>query len=772
MTDPLVKHVIKQGMGRMGRVMTPGWQRLLDDMPRQAHTGFKGARDFAACTRQGAIALAGRGGGKSTATLGRFHAPSAAHANQSSVFVTMSSQRSREILSPAVWKFNELYKLGIEDKVGDGAFIWPNGYRVLYRGCKDRNEVNKRRGTPWVRAHWDECFVTGTPIRSVGRVIAHSSRVAPSTLVTIDGITSTDDHPYLTPGGWKRAIEINPGDMLCVRRADASQDGLSASDLLQDVSLDAIARDFHTHTIASDVCKSQAPMEGPSHAPGDERRERHSSARRERPWAYCSRVTDEQSHWIADTRGRENRHECAMGPQRVPGNVQVGPCLPIDAAGDRDRRADASQSATTREGREKRELATWRRVDRVEVHERGGIGRYDQVCPDGLVHNLTTESGVYFAGEALVHNCASINDKLFKEDIHDAVEPRLVDFNGLWSASGTPGPIPKGYWYELSSGDTATYPLFKWDARHNHHMPNVMQYFAATLRRMGGIPDRKLWPRGCTSIMDLINDSRCWKLLPNTFVREYLGQWVLDLRALIYKLTPKNTYTEFPIVPDRWTIGVDLGAHSEERPDLDHAAVCVCASHSSLPFVWVVMVEKLSDCTVDSLGARVLELVAEFPEAEAHIDAASAGKLIENSFRRMGIPIMAAEKAHKLRRIQRAQGAIRAGNLQLHATRCMDARVEATSLVWNDERKDHSPRCDDDAWDCILYGAIPHLDGFEPAQDSGPAKGTPEYERLQELKEFEQALEEAMGDDPDRAWDFDPSELWIPGNDLWLPLAA
>lgn len=524
MTDPLVKHVIKQGMGRMGRVMTPGWQRLLDDMPRKAHAGFKGARDFAACTRQGAIALAGRGGGKSTATLGRFHAPSAAHANQSSVFVTMSSQRSREILSPAVWKFNELYKLGIEDKVGDGAFMWPNGYRVLYRGCKDRNEVNKRRGTPWVRAHWDEA--------------------------------------------------------------------------------------------------------------------------------------------------------------------------------------------------------------------------------------------------------ASINDTLFKEDIHDAVEPRLVDFNGLWSVSGTPGPLPKGYWYELSSGDTATYPLFKWDARHNQHMPNVMQYFAATLRRMGGIPDRKLWPRGCTSIMDLINDPRCWKLLPNTFVREYLGQWVLDLRALIYKLTPKNTFTEFPIIPDRWTIGIDLGSHSEERPDLDHAAVCVCASHSSLPFVWVVMVEKLSDVTVDSLGQRVLQLIKEFPEAEAHIDAASAGKLIENSFKKMGIPIMAAEKAHKLRRIQRAQGAIRAGNLQLHATRCMDARIEATSLLWNDKRDDHSERCDDDAWDCILYGAIPHLDGFEPVESSGPAKGTPEHDRLKELEEFEQALQDAMGDDPDRAWDFDPSELWIPGNDLWLPLAA
>lgn len=504
--------------------MTPGWKRILDGMPRRAHAGYSGARAFAACTRQGPIARAGRGGGKSTAMVGRYHAVSAAHPQQSSVFVTISSERSRDILSPAIWKFNELYDTKIEEKRGDGHFEWPNGYKLLYRGCKDVNECNKRRGTPWVRAGWDEC--------------------------------------------------------------------------------------------------------------------------------------------------------------------------------------------------------------------------------------------------------ASINQTLLAYDIHDCVEPRLLDFNGTWMAGGTPGPIPSGYWYELSSGYNHTYPLFCWDARHNPHMPNVLRYFAETLQRMQGIPDRKLWPKGCNSIMDLINDPRCWKLLPATFVREYLGQWVLDLRALIYKLTPKNSYSEFPIAPDRWTIGVDLGSHSEERPDLDHAAVCVCASHSSLPFVWVVMVEKLSDMTVDSLGVKLLELCAQYPEAEAHIDGVSAGKMIENTFKKMGIPIMCAEKAKKLRRIQRIQSALRAGNLQLHMTAAMDARHEATNLVWNDKRDDHSPKCEDDAWDCILYGAIPHFDDWEPKKEEAPAVGTPEHEKLKDLQEFEQALQDAMDENPDAAWDFSPSEIWVPGNDLWLPIAA
>lgn len=504
----------------MGGVMSPGWAKMLDGMPRLAHPGYKGARAFANCRRQGAIARAGRGGGKSTSMLGRFQSVSAAHPNQASVFVTISSERSRDILSPAVWKFNQLYNTQIEERRGDGWFQWPNGYKLLYRGCKDINECNKRRGTPWVSAGWDEC--------------------------------------------------------------------------------------------------------------------------------------------------------------------------------------------------------------------------------------------------------ASINQKLLEYDIHECVEPRLVDFNGLWFAGGTPGPVPTGKWYDLSSGDDPTYPLFCWDARHNPHMPNVLKFFSDTLQRMRGVPNRLLWPSHCESILDLINDPACWRLLPNSFVREYLGQWVLDLRALIYKLTPKNSFSEFPIRPDFWTIGVDLGSHSEETPDLDHAAVSVCASNRTLPFVWVREARKLSDVTVQSLAAYVSNLLKRYPEASVHIDGTSAGKLIERTLQKLGLPIQCADKANKLRRIQLVQSGIRSGDVQLHQTDCMDARAEAMALVWDDKRKDHSPRCDDDCWDAILYGATPHFAEHFPADEAGPAKGTPEYETAQEMAEYEaelaRAIEEAGADLDNlrRIWTPDEAELWMP----------
>ena len=496
MTDPLVKAFLKHGQGRMGGVMTPGWTRMLATMGTRAHPGYQGQRAFASCRKQGAIALAGRGGGKSFAMLARFHSVSASNPGQSAVFVAMSTERARDILFPAVQKFNELHGTQIDEKISDRAFVWPNGFRVLYRGCKDQNDCNKRRGVPWAAAGWDEC--------------------------------------------------------------------------------------------------------------------------------------------------------------------------------------------------------------------------------------------------------ASIHDKLLAYDIHECVEPRLVDLDGRWFAGGTPGPVQKGYWYDLSSGEGSTYPVFAWDARHNAHMPNVLKFFADTLQRMKGIPPQSKWPPGAKSVLDLINNPKAWKLLPATFLREYLGIWVLDLRALIYKLTPKNSYSVMPIRPDYWTIGVDLGAHSEEEPDLDYAAVCVAASHASLPTIWVPECERLSDVTVDSLGAYLLQKLVKYPEASIHIDSASAGKLIERTFQKMGLPIQAALKGPKLRRIQLIQSAIRGGDLQLFSGGCMDLRTEATTLVWNDERDNHSERCTDDAWDSALMACVPHFGEYRPETKHEAPEGSEEWQRAQELKEYEEALQQAI----------------------------
>lgn len=441
------------------------------------------------------IARAGRGAGKSLGFGAKLHRVSAAHPGQSSLFITQSVERSRMILLPAIWKLNERFALGIKEYKKENALIWPNEYKVLLRGCRDRTECNKRRGTPWVMAIWDE------------------------------------------------ADTIQPG--------------------------------------------------------------------------------------------------------------------------------------------------------------------------------------------------------LLEYDIHECVEPRLMDFNGSWSVGGTPGAVGSGYWYKLSSGSHPHYPCFEWDARTNPHLP-AEQFFLAALARMPGLAPREQWPAGVDSLLQILNDPKLWHLLPARFIREYLGKWVIDLSALIYKLKRQNNYDIWPIQPDTFTIGCDLGSNGPDNEDLDYAAIAVCASHRTLPYVWVPEARRLRDCTLTSLAAELGTLLRRYPGATIYVDNASAGKLVEKTFARLGAPIKGALKAHKLRRIQFVQALIDDNFLLLQQHGCHDLRSEAISLVWNEKRDDHSEKCADDAWDALLYGATPHIDTPLPVAPPKPVVGSEEWARAENMKEYEEALREAL----------------------------
>jgi hypothetical protein len=464
-----------------------------------------GQLGFARDTRQGPIALAGRGSGKSFTMATKYDSVNDAHPNCSSVFVAVSSERARDIMLPAIWKLNETYGCGITERRGERSVVWPNEYRLLFRGCGDRGECDKRRGTPWVMAGWDE------------------------------------------------PASISPG--------------------------------------------------------------------------------------------------------------------------------------------------------------------------------------------------------LLEYDIHECVEPRLADYNGQWFVGGTPGPIEVGYWHKLSSG-AAGYPVHTWDARTNPYM-DAMRFMYETLQRMQGVPPRDQWPAHCNTLMDLINDPKCWHLLPAKFVREYLGRWVKDLRALIYRLTAKNNYRTLPIEPNYKTIGCDLGSYNEDDSELRHldkAAISVCLSHSSMPTIWTPESRKLREVDLDILHHELRGTLDRHPGAVVHVDTASAGKLVELTFAKWGIPIVGAEKGRKLRRIQLGQAAVDNGNLQLKEGECNDLREESTTLVWNDARDNHSEICADDAWDSELMAAVPHFGDHQPPPPKEPEPGTPEYVQQQELAEFEEALEQAHDEAVGRVW--------------------
>ena len=154
--------------------------------------------------------------------------------------------------------------------------------------------------------------------------------------------------------------------------------------------------------------------------------------------------------------------------------------------------------------------------------------------------------------------------------VEDVAEPCLFDLQGTMCMEGTPGPVPTGYWYWITGGDTrptgqwlsqgmlvptggkneagedekelvgAGWSVHRWSVLDNPHLPHAAAELGA------------------------IRKKRSWSLDTPTFVREYRGQWVKDDGILFYKFNEgRNSFTLADVQPwgPGWqhVLGWDLG---------------------------------------------------------------------------------------------------------------------------------------------------------------------------------------------------------------------
>src|SRR6478752_1408654 len=122
--------------------------------------------------------------------------------------------------------------------------------------------------------------------------------------------------------------------------------------------------------------------------------------------------------------------------------------------------------------------------------------------------------------------------------ITGAIEPALVDKKGQLLLAGTPGPIPAGIFYEVSTGDGGPqWPTHHWTIFDNPHIRDAeeeIRLFCATY--------------------GLDKDSA-------TYRREYLGQWVRDEGALVYPYSANVNACRADEVPDggHLVLSLDFG---------------------------------------------------------------------------------------------------------------------------------------------------------------------------------------------------------------------
>jgi len=315
--------------------------------------------------------------------------------------------------------------------------------------------------------------------------------------------------------------------------------------------------------------------------------------------------------------------------------------------------------------------------------------------------------------EVCIDEAGSFRSHL-KSLIEDILEPATLDYNGSIVLAGTPGVVPSGVFFDATQG-TGGYSVHKWTLYQNPYLPNAQDF------------------------VDRIKKKRKWTNDNPTYQREYLGKWVIDLDALVYKFKKeKNLYAELPRANDYVRIlGVDYGWN-------DATALAVVGYSHTSRRVYIEHVEGHSEIIPSDIAQRINQLRDRFKPTRIVADTGGLGKSITEEFiRRYHIPIQAAEKRDKLSHIALMNGDFIDGNLFVHESLTELHDQYQTLTKGDDNRED--PRLPNDLCDATLYAytLAKHYLGKErePRLPEGSAQwAEKEAKRLEraEIERFEQ----------------------------------
>lgn len=265
----------------------------------------------------------------------------------------------------------------------------------------------------------------------------------------------------------------------------------------------------------------------------------------------------------------------------------------------------------------------------------------------------------------------------FRDHVEDLIDevltPSMMDYDGEIWMLGTPGPIPAGYFYDVTVGDKQGWLVNKWTLFNNPYLPKAEQFLEELLKRKG------------------------WTRAHPTFRRQYLGEWVIDTDALLYKFDPKvNTVSELPQSKAiTRVLGMDFGYE-------DATAWVVIAWTNDSKELFVEYAFKKSGMIPTEIAETTKKLVEQFAPVKIVADTGGLGKSIAEELRRRhSIPVHAAEKKDKATYIQLVNDDLISGKLKLKAS--LSNLINELQLITRGEDGLEEPDCVCDLADALLY---------------------------------------------------------------------
>lgn len=319
-----------------------------------------------------------------------------------------------------------------------------------------------------------------------------------------------------------------------------------------------------------------------------------------------------------------------------------------------------------------------------------------------------------------IDEAGSFGPALLSYLIDDILDPALMDLDGDLALVGNPGLVPMGAFFENSTEGPGSWPTHRWTCLNNPHVKGA-NYLARKLKQ------------------------NRWTEKHPTYRREYLGEWILDLEALVYPYNPDiNRWFEMPEGDIYWGIAVDPGA-GEAEPS---TGFCVGFVRRNHPELYIRRGFKLPSMTPNKIAARIGVLQEEYTPGWGSVgpmvlDEGALGRGYGDQLRDEGIGIVAAQKSKKLAYQERFRGRLQSGMVKVYhdgsrgPQPCDDLTDE-----WNCVRRDPKTGKDDPAFPNHCSDAALYLDralgAYYRPEIEPPTEGTAEWFKLQTEKHKEE----------------------------------
>ena len=276
---------------------------------------------------------------------------------------------------------------------------------------------------------------------------------------------------------------------------------------------------------------------------------------------------------------------------------------------------------------------------------------------------------------AAIDECQDFRSHL--EELVEILTARTSEYeDGQVALTGTPGAVPRGYFYDVSNG-LHGFTVHKWSLFNNKYFPNAKSF-------VSDLQTRKKWPDNHPTLR-----------------REYFGEWVQDLEALVLHYNEAiNDCSVIPILTD-YIISVDIG-----HDDAD--AIAVIGWHKHLKQCYLVEEVINTQQGITDLANQIEAAIKKYNPLKVVMDTGGLGKKIAEELRkRRSIPIVAAEKTRKIEYLALLDDALRTQNF--FAPKSSRFAQDTQIVVW-DYDKSTSDRLvikdepHSDIVDAVLYG--------------------------------------------------------------------